>query len=750
MVIPFRRHENVTISLASMKADFMMAFPGGRKNTGRGLAAAAMCLALTVCAAIAVPARQATAATCAQAQLSAGGVQAVKLARRGELSRALAAARGDAAARKAAQWLWLQAHLKRASAAELLNFANANPRWPQAGAFRALGELKLLLNGSQAGLAAYFAKHRPVTASGKAALAKLLLARGEREKARALLKAAWRHPRLSAAAESYIRRNMHQLLTRADDAARLWRLIMAQRTRHAVRFARNMPSAYRQAAAAARALMLRRRGAVAAYRRLPASMRNTQALRYALARYYRRTDRPLKALAILKGVPASHARQIMPEQWWEEKRLLARRLLRLRYRRHWRDAYRLAASHGFASPGKASFRGEFLAGFIALEKLHDAKTALKHFLRLPKLAKSRTWKSKGWYWVGRAREALGDIDGARRAYRAAATTPTVYYGLLAREKLGLGRRPLPLKMAWPTPDTRCKVGAHELMRAARYLAAAGEKRRVRAFVWPLAYSFHKAPELAAAASWLWDISGPANAVRLAKAAGSRGIDIDNYGYPVKALPKHRTRENILELPVVLAITRQESEFDPHAGSHAGAHGLMQLMPSTARIEARVLGVSYRRGWLKSRPDYNLLLGRHHLARIMQNFGGSYALAFAAYNAGAGNVRKWLKEYGDMRTGSPDPVEWVELIPFTETRNYVQKVLQGTHVYRTRLKRPMLPISRDLWRGVPGWRELVLRGGGRKVKQTADKPRPRETASRETPVKGCAAGAKGIGDLIGKC
>ena len=704
--------------------------------------------------AVAAPAH---AATCSAAAISTRSMQATKVAARGDLSRALSLAGRDKAARKTARWLWLRAHLRRASAADLLNFASANPRWPQAATFRMLGEKKLLLNGSRAQLSAYFARHKPASAYGKAAYARLLLARGEKEKARALLKAAWRNPYLSTDAEDYIYRNLHQLLTTADDAARLWRLIMAQRTRHAVRFSRHLPEAYRKAAAAARALMRRQRGALGAWRKLPASMRGKQALRYALARYYRRTNKPLKALPILKGVPASHARQIMPGQWWEEKRLLARRLLRNRYRHHWRDAYQLAASHGFTKPGKPSFRGEFLAGFIALEKLHDAKTALKHFLRLPKLAKSRTWKSKGWYWVGRAREALGDPDGARRAYHTAATTPTVYYGLLAREKLGLGRKPIPLKMAWPTADAKCRVGAHELMRAARLLAAAGEKRRVRQFVWPLAYSFHKAQELAAAAAWLWDISGPANAVRLAKAAGSRGIDIDNYGYPTRALPRHKTRENILELPVVLAIIRQESEFDPKAGSHAGAHGLMQLMPATARLEARVIGISFRREWLKSRPHYNLLLGRHHLARIMQNFGGSYALAFAAYNAGAGNVRKWLADYGDMRGGTPDPVEWVELIPFTETRNYVQKVLQGVHVYRTRLKRPMLPISRDLWRGVPGWRELVLRGGGKreaalgKKRRPAPLPRPKPTVQPAGSGKpSCANGAKGIGDLIGKC
>ena len=704
---------------------------------------------------LAMPAQ---AATCSAAKLSANGVQAVKLALKGNLSAALATAGKDRAARKVAQWLWLQAHLRRASVNDLLNFANTNPRWPRTSTFRLLGERKLLLEGSTRQLATYFAKHKPRSAYGKAALARLMLSRGEKEKARALLKAAWRNPYLSSDAEKYILRNLHHLLTTADDAARLWRLIMAQRTRHAVQFSRHLPKAYQRAALAARALMRRQGGALQAWRRLPAAMRDKQALRYALARYYRRTDRPLKALPILKALPADHNRQIMPGQWWEEKRLLARRLLRLRYRKHWRDAYRLAATHGFSKPGKASFRGEFLAGFIALEKLHDAKTALKHFQRLPKLAKSRTWKSKGWYWIGRAKEALGDIDGAYHAYRRAATTPTVYYGLLAREKLGLGRKYPPLKTAWATADAKCRVGAHELMRAARLLAATEEKWRVRQFVWPLAYSFHKATELAAAAAWLWDISGPANAVRLAKAAASRGIDLDNYGYPTRALPRHKTRENILEKPVVLAIIRQESEFDPKAGSHAGARGLMQLMPATARLEAKILGVKYNPKWLKSRPHYNLLLGRHHLARIMQNFGGSYVLAFAAYNAGAGNVRKWLQEYGDMRTGSPDPVEWVELIPFTETRNYVQKVLQGVHVYRTRLNKPMLPLSRDLWRGVPGWRELVLRGGNRREAALENRhrslplprPRPSTTAQNVKGKQNCASGARDIKELIGKC
>ena len=298
---------------------------------------------------------------------------------------------------------------------------------------------------------------------------------------------------------------------------------------------------------------------------------------------------------------------------------------------------------------------------------------------------------------------------------------------------------------WATAKAKRDVAASELGRAVRLLARAGGDRHIGAFIWPLAHRFHDKTHLAAAAALLWDAGGPGMAVRLAKAAGSKGIDIDNYGYPAKALPRFTHRGPPLETAVLLALIRQESEFNARAGSYVGAKGLMQMMPSTARREARIMGVSYRRAWLINRPSYNLMLGRHHLSNLIKRFSGSYILGFAAYNAGGGNVRKWLRAYGDFRTGRPDPVEWVEMIPITETRKYVQKVLQGVHVYRSRLKRPALPISRDLWRGVPGWRELVLKGGH------APAQKPRKTGGKKTSPPACKGGSgKSISDLIENC
>ncbi len=669
---------------------------------------------------------------------------AVYHALRNDYARAarLALASRDPVAAKLVEWLFLRKRGKEASAARLWAFARANPKWPYAASLRVAAERKLLLDGDVAAIARHFASNRPRSAYGRAALAYLRLSKGDRKEAAKLLRGVWANPYLGADAERFILAKMRGLLGPRDHKRRLWRLIMAQQTRAAARTARLISRRHVAAARAAQALIRFRRNGPALYRRLPAALRNAPAMRYAMIRYWRKRGPVPSALAALERAPARSA-QIDPKQWWVEKRLVARYLLARAWRRYWPRAYRLAASHGF-SAGRPAFRGEFLAGFIALEKLGRPKRALKHFLRMPKFASSRTEKAKAWYWVGRAREALGDPDGARRAYAESARTPTVYYGLLSREKLGLGRRAPRIVEGRPTPAARRDVAAHEFGRAVKLLAAAGGDREIGAFIWPLARAFSDRAHLAAAAALLWDAGGPGMAVRLAKAAGARGVDIDNYGYPLKALPRFRRLGPPLEEAVLLGLIRQESEFNARAGSHAGAKGLMQMMPATARREARILGVKFRRSWLISRPSYNLMLGRHHLSQLIRRFSGSYILGFAAYNAGGGNVRRWLAAFGDFRTGSPDPVEWVEMIPITETRRYVQKVLQGTHVYRARMRKAALPISRDLWRGAPGWRELVLRGGNARTARGEKPPAPRPKAK-----KSCGRG-QSIAELIAQC
>jgi len=246
---------------------------------------------------------------------------------------------------------------------------------------------------------------------------------------------------------------------------------------------------------------------------------------------------------------------------------------------------------------------------------------------------------------------------------------------------------------------RAKVNGDEVVRAFKLLAEAGGKRELNMFVWGFATRFDTADEMNAVASIAWDEGGPTMALRLAKAAATRNLDIDYWGYPVKALPEWKQMGKPVEHALVFGLSRQESEFDPQAGSTAGAQGLMQIMPATARLIAKAHGVSYKKSKLTADPAYNVKLGAAHLGDLIEENGGSYVLTLVAYNAGPRRVREWLAEYGDLRRGEIDPIDWVESIPFQETRQYVQKVLQNVHVYRSRLApETVQPMTTDLKRG----------------------------------------------------
>ena len=367
-------------------------------------------------------------------------------------------------------------------------------------------------------------------------------------------------------------------------------------------------------------------------------------------------------------------------------------------RKHWHDAYELAAANGYSS-GPDFEEGEFLAGWIALRKLGDAKLALKHFSRIAPVATSRTEEARGSYWEGRAWLALGNKQKADAALKRAAQTPTVYYGLLARELLGLGNKPIEFNVGNPSDAVRRKVESDELVHAFKLLADGGGETEMRAFVWALAARFRTADAAAAVAAVITRESDPHIALRFAKAEARYGVDIDDWSYPVHALPDWKTVGKPVERALIYGLSRQESEFNATAGSHAGAKGLMQLMPGTARLVARQFRLRYSKHKLTSDPAYNVTLGVAHLGDLIDRFDGSYILTFVAYNAGPGRARDWIEMYGDPRSPKVDPIDWVEEIPITETRKYVMKVLQNIHVYRSRLDpKNMISMRDDLRRG----------------------------------------------------
>jgi soluble lytic murein transglycosylase len=653
--------------------------------------------ALTVAVAI-------SASVLAAPQVSGAAVNAADAAFNGKYQDAGAFAEqsGDPVAVKLIELIYLRNNWKEAGYSRIMAYLNAAPQWPLSETLLRRAEQSLYVGKASAQTVLnHFEKRKPLTPEGTLALARAQLATGNTDAARRSIRSVWLNETLDQATESRIASEFGSLISGDDRKARMWRLIYKQETNAAIRASKSLSSDYQAAAKAAQALIRDGAGAEKQYQSLSSAMKQQLGIRYALARYYRKAGKETKAAQILLTVPSDHAVTGDGEAWWVERRLVARMLLDPRKPGTAKAAYQLARAHGF-SDGEFFGEGEFLAGWVALRFLKDEKTALKHFTRLKAGVTTRTDMARATYWIGRSYAALGDKAKAKAAYRDAAQVPTVYYGQLAREELGLSGQPISITGGQPSAAAQTRVDNDEVMRAFQMVAQTGRARELNMFLWSLSSRFKSSDEMSAAARNVSSAGGPAITVRLAKLAGQKGIDIDYWGYPTKALPDWRQIGPPVERALVYGLSRQESEFDPKAGSGAGAQGLMQLMPGTAKLVAKQYGLSYVPAKLTGDPTYNVKLGSAHLGDLIQEFGGSYVLTLAAYNAGPRRSRDWVEAHGDPRSGHVDAIDWVEMIPFTETRNYVQKVMQNMHVYRSRIApKTMHAMTADLKRGSPG-------------------------------------------------
>jgi soluble lytic murein transglycosylase len=345
---------------------------------------------------------------------------------------------------------------------------------------------------------------------------------------------------------------------------------------------------------------------------------------------------------------------------------------------------------------------EFVAGWLSLRYLDEPARALEHFTRLVDGVSYPVSVSRGRYWQGRAAEAMGQANDAERYYRLAAVHQTAFYGQLAIARLGDTAPPLLDLPPSPVPTEADAIAfeSRPVARALRLLAEQGEDYLFRVFIYHLDDELEDAADSLLLAQLAQDYGYLRQGVRAAKAASYRWNILPEVSYPVIDLPPPSGRIEP-EPALVHAIIRQETEFDPRAISGAGARGMMQMMPATARQTARRLGLPYRYEALTYDAEYNMRLGRYHLQEVIDEFDGSYILAMAAYNAGGHRARRWIEDYGDPRSPDVDPIDWMESIPFSETRNYVQRVLENVQVYRWRFGdggAVPLEIEVDLQRG----------------------------------------------------
>ena len=658
----------------------------------------------------------------AEPQVSSRAIQATRMALSGNFMEAgpLADITRDEAAIKLIELFYLRDHPKEAGYSRIMDFLAAAPKWPLADALLKRAERTLYSNNEPTPLIMnHFLNRSPVTAEGALALARARLASGDRPGAVKMLQLAWNNAEIEPELEKAITQEFKPQLGAGDYKSRMWRLIFAQETNAAIRASKRLDKDHQRAANVAQELIRGVRGADKQYARLSPAMRSQVGMKYALVRYYRKLDKLEKAREVLAGIPGDAEAMGDAAAWLAERRGVARGTMARKYRGGAATAYDIARKHGLKA-GDGAIEGEFLAGWLALRQLKQPEKALAHFTKQTVLSTTHTEKARANYWLGRSYAELGKSAMARDAYQEAAQYSTVYYGQLAREEIGLGKVPETINKGDASAAARAKVDNDEVMRAFKLIAEAGDKRDLPMFLWALAARFKTVDEMNAVAAIVARHGGTTMALRLAKAAAQFNVDIDTWAYPVNALPAWQPMGRPVEKALVYALSRQESEFDAKAGSTAGAQGLMQIMPATAKLIAKRYKLPYKTGVLTANPAYNVRMGAAHLGDLVDDFGGSYVLTLVAYNAGPRRSSEWVTAYGDLRASGVDPIDWVESIPFPETRQYVQKVLQNVHVYRSRLDpKSVRPMTADLSRGGRAFKVAATSGKGQPRTATCD-------------------------------
>ncbi|BBK42337.1 lytic transglycosylase [Allostella vacuolata] len=595
-------------------------------------------------------------------------------------ARRLADAAGHPVAGKLVRWLEWQRDEIRADPAELAAFLDANPGWPGLARLQRLLEERLDPPPPDATVIDWFDRRRPETTTGRIAYGSALIRAGRLEDGNAVLRQAWIEGSFRADEEKDFLARFSAALRPVDHAERLDRLVWTSETLGAQRMLALVgPS---RARVAEMRLRLRAGRGTDGLALLGDAERADPGLLFDLVRYYRRAEDDAAAAAILTARPDETGR---PQSWWVERNVLARRTLRLGSPD---GAYRIASTHGYTE-GSPLAEAEFLSGWIALRFLNDPARAATHFERLEAAVGMPISLARGAYWRGRAAEAAGNTADSVRHYQRAARHLTTYYGQLAAERIGLTTAPdWVVATVQPSATEAAAFAAREPAIATELLLAIGETRSARPFVHRLVLDAKAPAEHALAAALAQRAGYPSLAVAAGKRAGYDGIHLPGAAFPLQVTPAEADTEAAL----VNAVIRQESMFDPVVVSSAGARGLMQLMPATARQVARQLAESHSDQRLINDPGYNVALGSRYLGDQIRNFNGSYILAVAAYNAGPGRSRQWVGDYGDPRNGGVDPVDWVEMIPFNETRNYVQRVMENLQVYRWRLAGAGTPVA----------------------------------------------------------
>jgi soluble lytic murein transglycosylase len=552
---------------------------------------------------------------------------------------------------------------------EITAFIDQNPDWPMQKTLRRRAETAIG-NAGDDEADRWLKRFPPLTGMGKVRAAEILLNRGKPEAGAAALRAAWADGDFSAAEERGVLARFSATLRPEDHQKRLDLLLWDGQIDAARRLLPLVSADYRALAEARLALAADSANAGRLVAQVPTQLRADPGLAFEEARWWRKKDRYDNAARLLL---AHSDHTVRPASWWGERLLVARRLLA---GGNWDTAYQLV--HQQASIDDKDYsEAEFLCGYIALRFRKEPAQAFDHFAHILARVTSPYAKARAAYWGGRAAEASAKPDLAAKWYTAGAEHNVTFYGQLAAHQLGKDAPPHPVPEPRPSAAEQARFDGKDLVRAAKLFFAIGDKQHARIFLMQMTEPAKTPLDFGMLAS-LAEAQGRIDlAIAVARRSIDAGMPLMVHGYPVTKLPDGGTAER----PLLLAIIRQESGFAPEAMSPVGARGLMQLMPGTAKLVASKLQLPFSLAQLTTDGVYNVMLGRSYIEKMVEDFGGSYPLAIAAYNAGPGRVRQWLRDFGDPRGRDIGMVDWIEMIPFNETRTYVQRVLENLQIYR---------------------------------------------------------------------
>lgn len=619
---------------------------------------------------------------------------ALASARRGDSASVQAdiAQMSDPVARKLAFWAMVDSGGEQLSFYQLDQARRDFVGWPRASHRQLAAEKAIETSGlDPQRIVDWFQGAEPVSAEGAMALAGAYEQLNRRADAQDLIQRWWRGKNFELPQQTTMLSRFGDLLTPDDPARRVDMLLYGTQGPAARALFPLLPPD--QLALAKVRIALRENAPngpnlVAA---LPASVSTAPGLAVERARYLQKRNLETIALGLVSSFPAHPPSEEAASHIWAVRKPLINAAMRAQ---DYSGAYAVAANTGLTS-GTDFTEAEFYAGWIALSKLHEPALADQHFAEIERVGLTPITQSRALYWRGRAAEARGDAAAAQGFYTAGARFQTAFYGQLAAEKAGihtisLGADPL------VTPQDRKSFEGADQVRATRLLAELGDRDLFRSFVLSIA---DNAADLGSCAQLVDLARGEGDqdlAMRAVRSCAQHGFVLPERGYPLRMAP---VSPEAAEAAIVFGITRQESGFDPRVRSGPGARGMMQLMPTTAQAVARRIGEPYQSAMLDN-PDYNMRLGASYLGHMINDFSGSYVLAAAAYNAGPGRPADWVTFCGDPRTSSGDPVDFIECIPFSETRNYVMRVMEATEIYRARINGGTAPmtLTADLKRG----------------------------------------------------